>query len=135
MHIYIHVCLRSCSGYRLEFLELYIDSPSPHNMISHHIKGITVLYSYKHCVLGLLIVWTLIYRLDHVFRGIVYTVYLLDVLVESHTAQLLLDYYCTRIEVSVLSGGGGGGGCCRSNVIVRKPWQRKTKNNFVLTKP
>ena len=51
--------------------------------------------------------WTLIDRLDHVvYRGIVYTVYLLDVLVESHTAQLLLDYYWTRIEASVLGGGG-----------------------------
>ena len=39
-------------------------------------------------------------------RDIAYTVYLLDVLEESHTAQLLLDYYCTRIEVSVLRGGG-----------------------------
>ena len=38
-------------------------------------------------------------------RDIVYTVYLLDVLEESHTAQLLLDYYCTRFEVSVLRGG------------------------------
>ena len=36
----------------------------------------------------------------HVYRGIVYTLYLLDVLVESHTAQLLLDYYYTRIKVS-----------------------------------
>ena len=34
------------------------------------------------------------------------TLYLLDVLEESHTAQLLLDYYCTRIEVSVLRGAG-----------------------------
>ena len=34
--------------------------------------------------------------------------YVLDVLEESHTAQLLLDYYCTGIEVSVLSEGGGG---------------------------
>ena len=38
----------------------------------------------------------------------IYIVYLLDMLVESHTAQLLLDYYyCTSIEVSVLRGGGG----------------------------
>ena len=44
-------------------------------MISHHIW---VLYSYKHCVLRLLIVWTLIDRLDHVCRDIAYTVYLLD---------------------------------------------------------
>ena len=66
-----------------------------------------MLYSYKHCVIGLLIVWTLIDSLDHVHRDIVYTVYLLDVLEESHTAQLLLDYYCTSIEVSVLRGGGG----------------------------
>ena len=50
------------------------------------------------------------------YRDIAYTVYLFVVLVESHTAQLLceaekkmLDYYCTRIEVSVLRGGGGGG--------------------------
>ena len=41
-------------------------------------------------------------------RGIVYAVYLLDVLVESHSAQLLLDYYCARIDVRVLRGGGGG---------------------------
>ena len=53
---------------------------------------------------------TLIDKLDHVYRGIVYTVYLIDVLVESHTAQLLLDYHCTRIEVSVVRGRGGGGG-------------------------
>ena len=45
--------------------------------------------------------------MDHVHRDIVYTVYLLDVLEESHTAQLLLDYYCTKIEVSVRRGGGG----------------------------
>ena len=76
-----------------------MDSPSSHKMISHHIEGMTVLYSYKHCVLGLIIVWTLIDSLDHVHRDIVYTVYLLYVLVESHTAQLLLDYYCTRIEL------------------------------------
>ena len=42
------------------------------------------------------------------YRDIVYTVYLFDVLVESHTAQLLLDYYYTRIEVSVMKGGRGG---------------------------
>ena len=47
------------------------------------------------------------HRLDHVHRDIVYTVYLFAVLVESHTAQLLLDYYCTRIEVSDLRRGGG----------------------------
>ena len=39
-------------------------------MISHHIKGITVLYSYKHCVLGLLIVW-ISTDSDHVYRDIV----------------------------------------------------------------
>ena len=90
-------------------MELYIDSPSPQTMISHHIKGIPVLYSYTHCVIGLRIVWTLIDRLDHVYRGSEYTVYLLDGLVESHTAQLLLGYYCTRMEVSVIWEGGGGG--------------------------
>ena len=38
----------------------------------------------------------------HVYRGIVYAVYLLDVLGESHTAQLLLDHYCTRIFLWVM---------------------------------
>ena len=45
------------------------------------------------------------------YRDIVYTVsvYLLDVLEEPDTAQLLLDYYCMKIEVSVVRWGGGGG--------------------------
>ena len=53
-----------------------------------------------------LIVWTLIGRLDHVYRDIAYTVYLLDVLEESHTAQLLLDYLLLH-EVSECSEGVG----------------------------
>ena len=55
-----------------------------------------MLYSYKHCVLELLIVRTLIDSLDHVHRDIIYTVYSLDVLEESHTAQLLLDIIIAR---------------------------------------
>ena len=59
-YIYMCVCWSVVTQTRIFWN--YIDSPSPHKMISHHIKGITVLYSYKHCILGLLIVWTLIDR-------------------------------------------------------------------------
>ena len=37
------------------------------------------------------------------YRDIVYTVYLLDCWGEYHTAQLLFDYYCIKIEVSFFS--------------------------------
>ena len=114
----MHTCVSVVSGYWLKCSST-MDSPSSHNIISHHIKGMTILCSYKNCVLGLIIVWilctlhyniqwTLIDRLDHVYRDIVYTVSLCDVLVESHTAELLLllDYYCSRIEVVFWEGEG-----------------------------
>ena len=74
---------------------------------------------------GLLIVWTLIDRLDDVYRDIAGFMYLLDVLVVvvhiSHS-NCWSTYYCTRIEVSVLRAGrgrghGGGGGGVFSNWI------------------
>ena len=103
-----YTCVSVVSGCWLECSRtMDSDSPGSHTIINHHIEGMTVLCSCKHGVLGLIIVWTLIDRLEHVYRDIVYTGYLFDVLVESHTAQLLLDYYCTMIAMSVLRGGGG----------------------------
>ena len=84
-------------------------------MISYQIDGMTVLYSYNNCVIGLISLYIAYptctipsehcfvvgdpHRLDHVYRDIVYIVYLFAVLVKSHTAQLLceagemLDHY------------------------------------------
>ena len=62
---------------------------------------------------GLLIVWSLIDRLDDVYRDIAGFMYLLDVLVVvvhiSHS-NCWSTYYCTTIEVSVLRAGRGRGG-------------------------
>ena len=70
-----------------------MDSPSSHKMISHHIQGMTVLYSYKHCVLGLIIVSTLIYRLTGlcVQRHCLHCIYLFDVFVESQLCTVIVE--------------------------------------------
>ena len=69
---------------------------------SHHAADVIVLW----------ITYSVIDRLDDVYRDIVGIVYLLDVLVVvvhiSHS-KCWITYHCTRIEVSVLRLGGGVG--------------------------
>ena len=50
-----YTCVSVVSGYRLECFRT-LDSPGSHRIISHRIEGMTVQYSYNHCVLGLFIV-------------------------------------------------------------------------------
>ena len=76
--------------------------------------------SYKHCVVGLLIVWALIDRLDDVYRDIADIVYLLDVLVvivyisQCNCWDYLLLHEdwgeCSEGWAGACGWGGGGGG-------------------------